>query len=420
MNGGSANKGMRMKIVQNAGKSNHARAVTDVFDGSEKIMFAVAFLKLAGLNKVLPLLKTRLEAGAKVDAYIGRDFCLTEPAALDALLATRKQYKKTLNVSLAKQNGQASFHPKVYFGSGRAGIKILIGSANLTSGALTNNDEISVFLRPHGQDVLLRQVVAIFEGFRSNKDERFDDLDELVLERYRLAYNRAARARKEIEAKLSDEGTGLFDTKKLSAFHAEFLRDPVEMKSLHHRRKIRAKTAAVQREIAGIKVHGTISSAKMTRLTQLFGSLVGAAAAGEHLWHSDAIFRRGLAALNQPERLIALFAAAMEVGDLPVVDGYAQLREQTKEISGISINTVTEILSTFYPAKFAVFNGNTTKALGAIGVAAPSAGTLIAPRAYARVCAVIDTIRRKIGGIDFTDADAFLNWVYHHKVRQPN
>lgn len=90
------------------------------------------------------------------------------------------------------------------------------------------------------------------------------------------------------------------------------------------------------------------------------------------------------------------------------------MRELALDIPGVGVNMVTEILCTYAPGRYAVFNGNTAGALAAIGVSAPKGPTLknLSAERYARLCGSIDGLRRRLGGADFTDADAFLNWLY--------
>ena len=99
---------------------------------------------------------------------------------------------------------------------------------------------------------------------------------------------------------------------------------------------------------------------------------------------------------------------------MPVEEGYTLMREAAKAIPGVGVNMVTEILCTYAPKRFAVFNGNTSSALRTLGFAAPANPTLqsVSSAKYAAICRTIDALRARIGGDDFTDADAFLNWVY--------
>jgi hypothetical protein len=136
-----------------------------------------------------------------------------------------------------------------------------------------------------------------------------------------------------------------------------------------------------------------------------------------HLWHSGDIHRRGQAALSDPRSTISLFALAQISSRLPPELGYARLRAPASKIEGVGINMVSEMLCTFAPKRYAVFNGNTAEALRAVGADPPKSVTLFSPMAYARVCDIVEAVRRRIGGEDLSDADAFLNWIYQKKVK---
>lgn len=93
------------------------------------------------------------------------------------------------------------------------------------------------------------------------------------------------------------------------------------------------------------------------------------------------------------------------------------MRASAGKIGGVGINMVSEMLCTFAPKRYAVFNGNTSDALRAVGADPPKSVTLFSPEAYARVCGIVEAVRRRIGGEDLSDADAFLNWIYQKKVK---
>ena len=129
-----------------------------------------------------------------------------------------------------------------------------------------------------------------------------------------------------------------------------------------------------------------------------------------------------VAELARDDRRQALAAGLVDdaeddAAQLPPVEGYAQLRAPAGKIDGVGINMVTEILCTFAPKRYAVFNGNTADALRVVGADPPKSVTLFSADAYARVCGVVESIRRRIGGEDLSDADAFLNWIYQKKVK---
>ena len=72
----------RTRLVSNESPNDHHAALEELLRTATSIKLAVAFLKAKGLEKISPMLEARLKAGAKVDIFVGRDFCLTEPRNL--------------------------------------------------------------------------------------------------------------------------------------------------------------------------------------------------------------------------------------------------------------------------------------------------------------------------------------------------
>lgn len=405
----------RTRLVSNGSPNDHQEALKGLLDTATSILVAVAFLKAKGLEKIVPVLEARLKVGAKVDIFVGRDFCLTEPAALETLELLSKRYR-SLKVLAAKPNARSTFHPKLYLGVGPAEATLLIGSANLTGGALAANHEISVLSTLDLSDALLKEVQSTFAGYR--RSDRFEMLDSAVLAQYRLQFKKAQDVRRRIEKELAASAAALFDLAHLTALHAEFLEDRKEMQALNKRQRDRKAAYAVQRAIAKMAALPKLSRRDQDTFETHFRNLITSGDGHDHLWHSGDIHRRGQAALKYPKKTIALFALAEAAAQLPVVEGYAQLREPAGAIEGVGINMVSEILCTFAPARYAVFNGNTAEALRVIGADPPNAGSLFSPAAYARVCGIISAIRERIGGKDLSDTDAFLNWIYQEKVKK--
>lgn len=405
----------RTRLVSNESPNDHRAALEELLRTATSIKLAVAFLKTKGLEKLSPLLEARLKAGAEVDIFVGRDFCLTEPAALETLEKLSTRYP-TLKVLAAKAEARSTFHPKLYLGVGPEKAILLVGSANLTGGALATNHEISVLSTLELSDALLLEVKAIFASYR--RSDRFEVLDSAVLAQYRLLFKKAQDARRQIEKDLAASATALFDLTRLNALHAEFLEDRQEMNALHKRQRDRKTALAVQRTIAKMVTLPKLSRSDRDAFETHFRNLITSGDGHDHLWHSGDIHRRGQAALKHPKKTIALFALAEAAARLPVEEGYTQLRKPAGAIEGVGINMVSEILCTFAPDRYAVFNGNTAEALRSIGAESPNAGNLFSPAAYARVCRIISAVRERIGGNDLSDTDAFLNWIYQEKVKR--
>jgi HKD family nuclease len=188
------------QLVRNGHSSDHLKALHDIIESAASISIAAAFLKLKGLGKIIDGLRTRLVAGAAVEMFIGRDFCLTEPLALKELLTLSDQHN-ALVVFLAKANPRSTFHPKLYLGINSNEARVLIGSANLTGGALTTNEEMSLSWKLGLEDALLKQLQDVFVEYRSK--DRFEELDDIVLEQYRSQFKIAQDTKRRIEKEMA-------------------------------------------------------------------------------------------------------------------------------------------------------------------------------------------------------------------------
>lgn len=399
-----------MQLIQNKASNDHRAAVAHVLEGAEQISIAVAFLKDGGARIAGPLLEARLKQGAKIEAFIGTDFYITEPKALAHFLAIKKRFG-TFELFLA--NGKtATFHPKSYVGRSVGQVRCLIGSANLTTGALTTNDEISILATVSPDQQLSSDLIVTFAGFRESGS--FQELDDLVLGQYASRYKDAERLRRKLEKELEDNFAAQFDLRRLDDFFRQYRVDKSERSALAKRRTNREKALKVQQSIADLGNAPTISKEMKSVFVENLSNLISSKEPYQHLWHSGDIHRRGSEALNHPKKMIALFAAGRTAAKLAPELGYEQMRQLALGIPGVGVNMITEILCTFAPKRYAVFNGNTSGALGAIGIRAPRSPTVVtlSTERYTQLCAVIDALRRRIGGADFTDADAFLNWLY--------
>ncbi|MFY2826560.1 phospholipase D-like domain-containing protein [Ruegeria sp. MALMAid1280] len=404
-------------LVRNTSGSflgSHLEALRFVVENATEISIAVAFLKGKGLKKVIRAFRERLAAGAKLEMFIGRDFWLTEPEALKELLYLSQQYS-ALKVYLVKNTKGSTFHPKVYVGTGAADARILLGSANLTGGALTKNEEMSLCWKLELNDPLLTQINDVFTSYRS--DDISEELDAIVLEQYRSRYKIALDTQRRVEKEIDSANASMFDLTTLSSLFKEFRQDRLEMEALEKRRLDRQRALLVQQEIASMAAQRKLSQFDRKKFRSLFRNLVTSGDGHSHLWHSGDIHRRGQAVLTQPSKAIKLFAMAEKAAKLPVKEGYAKMREPASTTQGVGINMVSEMLCTFAPKQFAVFNGNTAAALRAIGANPPRSISLFSPDAYGRVCEVIEAVRRRTGGEDLSDVDAFLNWVYQNKIK---
>lgn len=396
-----------MKLVTNDGEGHRAE-IGAVLDGSE-VFIAVAFLKRAGASLLSETLSPALAKGGTARVFVGADFFLTEPDALEELSRLASRHKG-LRVHLGTRS-RATFHPKTYASFGVKGLKCLTGSANLTGGALGANIEASIRVDCEADSTFAIQLRAMFEGLRTGG--RFRLLDAMELNAYRSAWRLVSKARRQLDKAMAKADIGALDRDGLDGFRKAYLADPENLVELERREKNRRKACSVQRKIAALGEWAGQRSARDRLLADHLQDLMSSNG-GRHLWSSGDIHRTGGGVLSRPKRMIALFRDAEAAARLPVEEGYAIARDIALELRGAGPNMVTEILCTYAPKRYPVINGNTVGALARLGLNFPGSSGLglVKPARYAEIVGLIDAVRDRIGAKDYPETDAFLNWVY--------
>ena len=106
-------------------------------DGFDNFQFAVAYMRVSGLDRIAGSLDTLLNKGGCISGSIGIDDGVTSYEALEIL--THYSSNSTVFHTLS----DFVFHPKLYLISGENGAIVLIGSPNLTRDGLYRNVEIA-------------------------------------------------------------------------------------------------------------------------------------------------------------------------------------------------------------------------------------------------------------------------------------
>lgn len=275
------------------------------------------------------------------------------------------------------------------------------------------NEELSILLDHAATDAVTTELTRTFTRYRSCN--RFQVLDALVLQQYGSIYEIDLRERKRYEKARDSEIPGCFDLRGIDEWHRRYLNDPTTADAQATRRRNRAQALRLQRSMAALTKRAIDASARKTvkgGLCDLMGS-----AGGKHLWSSGSIYRQGSKALQYPAKMIELFALAQRASQRPPRDGYDEIRRAARDVPGVGLNMATEMLCTFAPTRYAVYNGNTAGALGALGIASPQYARFdaIGPDRYERLCDTIRALGARIGAVDLSEADAFLNWIYWKK-----
>ena len=146
-----------MKFLTNNKTDNHLTTLTDNLKLYDEAFFAVAFLKVSGLSKLIQTIKEFVKSGGQISIIAGQNFALTQPEALHTLRNLFLIYP-TSKLYLAKANSATSvFHPKLYLFKSKNDCCIISGSANITEGGLTNNKETSLIADCNDNDTIWQE-----------------------------------------------------------------------------------------------------------------------------------------------------------------------------------------------------------------------------------------------------------------------
>jgi len=147
---------------------NHLTVINELIENSDDIKLAVAFLKASGVDKVIDKFKDK-----KVKILCSLSFLLTENRALSDLLDEGYELKFC-------NPEKGIMHTKIWLFKNKKRKKALIGSANFTLSALTNNLEASVLIDVSEDRDVINMVNGYFDYLW--QEESFD-VDKMLLER---------------------------------------------------------------------------------------------------------------------------------------------------------------------------------------------------------------------------------------------
>jgi len=360
----------------------------------------IAFAKLSGLKEILKELKNALESDFKARFVIGLDFYQTDPELLTNLLNLSKKY----NLSLFISNSEYCFHPKIYAFKNKKDYRILVGSANLTSGGLHSNHEISALIEDKTGEFfisiskLIDNLIETEEVIPATKESiaLYKKNHSIYKIQQSLATRRIRRATHNndvnfdvlrdilIEMKL-DKSEGGFD--KQQTFRE------------------------LSRHMAISKMNEIIYQSHIT--PESFITLYEPLAS--ELWHSGG--------LERGKNIISLKAALFQDGLKSVTNlnepsatlAYQTLHNHFVNIQRAGTNVITEALHTIDNNKFSVMNKNSVYGMSLANIngfpESPSKKTVNAEM-YSKFCIKSKEVCSALGLSNFTELDALFNYAY--------
>ena len=125
-----------MEMIFNKNSSeNHLKKLKELILKSDEMIICSGWVKITGLKLITKELKSAMKRKAKITLITNREHTDQECIA----------YLKNHNIKhIIVDKSSRYFHTKMYYFLSNDSYDVLIGSANLTSGALKSNEELSV------------------------------------------------------------------------------------------------------------------------------------------------------------------------------------------------------------------------------------------------------------------------------------
>lgn len=188
-----------MKLLSNNKIDNHKIELLNAIKSAEEIVICTAFLKQSGLNFLIKELNNK---NTKTTFYVGTNFYQTEPSALKQLFNERHPI-------FLNNDRTPTFHPKIFYFKTQNKIKLFVGSANLTSGGLETNIEISIECETLIESELHNDIIEQFTYFK-NSSKKIETLETILdyekrYEIYKLKHQKADLEFNKEEEKLIEE-----------------------------------------------------------------------------------------------------------------------------------------------------------------------------------------------------------------------
>ena len=329
---------------------------------------------------------------------------MTEPETLKELFKLCKN-KRNANLFLDKAEDKTKvFHPKLFLFKSNEEVTIISGSANITSGGLTSNQEVSLYINTYKNSTEWENAKAYFKHITN---EEYASLVNLMLiKRYEQFYKEQESIRKHQKATPEKRGSEYsFDYKKLKQ-HFKNYRTEQSKKNFEEREKKYKQAKKLLNEI--------VESPRLTqnRFENIIDALVGAAGL-KPLWQSGSLFRHRFKVYeckNEFRNLVNFINKHQHESASLVFEG---AKELVKQVGGARINYVTEMMMTFQPNRFANLNNNPITVLDEeAGVYFKSHSNSFNGNDYAEYCLLIKEIAQKLELKNMLEVDSFFNDIY--------
>lgn len=387
-----------IKLITNGDPlTSHHSLLKELLAGATEVYIATAFLKNAAVTMLLPYFKKPIQF--KIIA--GYNFGITDPDAL-TLLRVQADRSSLISSYLVNMNLKRVFHPKLYLIKDQEHCHIITGSANMTNGGLSVNNELSIYYRCTEDDPMWLSSLAYFTDCISTA--KADLLSDRIIAIYRDYHKKQKKIRVQAEEFPDVTDSLIYDLKKLKAHYA--LLDQKEIKAGFAKKRADYQEA---KEVLNIIADQQHSPAEFKELVEDMVGKTGAPG----LWYSNGMFRLKTGLFKQQADFRKLIEAVRSNLDKSPQYIYQTARVITKGIKGVGPNFIGEIMMTYAPAKLANINQNPITVLreeGGVDIKAFSSSYNGID--YEEYNAIIREIAEKLGLKDMLEIDYFINIIY--------
>lgn len=169
-------------------------SIEDELLSCDQFQISVAFITMGGITPLLQTLKELEKRGIPGRILTTNYLNFSEPKALEKLNSLRNISLKMYDVEAAKDG----FHTKGYIFRKEEIYRIIIGSSNITSAALTSNREWNTKLVSTEQGEMAKQIIKEYEELWYSKNSfAFDEFYEVYRERYKIIKRQRQIARQD-------------------------------------------------------------------------------------------------------------------------------------------------------------------------------------------------------------------------------
>jgi superfamily II DNA or RNA helicase len=166
--------------------------ILDELRSCESYFLSVAFITSSGIGKLLGTLIDLNEKGIKGKILVSDYLHFTEPESLRKLL-------KFENIEL-KIATNTNFHSKGFIFTNSLYNTIIIGSSNITEGALIRNKEWNLKVTAHKDSELFKKTIIEFENVFDNAQI----VNSEFLQKYSFVYNSERKLRQSLQSAILD------------------------------------------------------------------------------------------------------------------------------------------------------------------------------------------------------------------------